>query len=105
MNRKEIRIEELRQEFSKKDKEVDVKIERIRKKIDKLEKLRKEVGEISTHLFWVKQSLFYEYQEKIQELCDHSKHRVGKRENMRDDSSFRYWLFCSNCKADLGFED
>lgn len=105
MNKKELRIEELRRERDKRIKEIDVKKDRIRKREQKLIKLLKEVEEISSHLYYVKSSLKYEYEEKIQKLCDHKKHPVRKSLNMRDDASFKYWVYCSNCDADLGHTD
>lgn len=105
MNKKEQRIEELRKERQKKLKEIDVKRNRIRKREEKLTKLLKEVQEISSHLYWVKTNIKYEYEHKIQKLCDHKKYPVRKTSNMRDDASFKYWVFCSNCDADLGYTD
>lgn len=46
----------------------------------------------------------YEYESRIQKICKHEKYPVRKRENMRDDASFKYWVECSVCGIDLRYE-
>jgi hypothetical protein len=70
----------------------------------KVENKLKELQQISQYIHNQRCKLEYEFEDKIQAICNHSEYPVKKRMNMRDDASFQYWISCSNCNKDIGHE-
>lgn len=69
-----------------------------------LENKLKELQQISQDIHHQRCKLQYEFEDNIQSICNHSEYPVNKRQNLRDDASFKYWLSCSNCDKDIGHE-
>lgn len=98
------RMDQLKNEQIRIEKQYKKQLSKIKSQIyilqDKLSVLDKEYSRIH---FEMRQK-HYEYEHKIQKICKHDKYPVRKRENMRDDASFKYWVSCSNCGIDLRHE-
>jgi len=69
------------------------------KSIDKIE----EKIEILQSQKFKQQSRIYKRTEAKQKRCKHND-GVRRSLNCRDDASFKYWLFCKKCGADMGSE-
>ena len=98
------RIDKLKQEQEKTDKHYMKLMDRLSKKEHILQKKIDELGRQYDKLNFDRSEKYYAYEKKIQKICKHDKYPVCKSANLRDDASFNYWLYCSNCDADLGHE-
>lgn len=97
----EEKIIKLKQEQEKTEKDFQRQLKTIRNKINKLQERISILDKESSKVYSLSRTKHYLYEEKIQKLCRHDKYPVRKRENLRDDASFKYWVSCSNCNADL----
>ncbi len=86
--------------------EPEVIISKIKKREDilyaRIHKIEKEIDDLVSQMF--KQQM--RIQNRIKAKQKRCKHNDGVRRtlNCRDDASFKYWLFCKKCGADMGSE-
>ena len=68
----------------------------------RIHKIEKEIDVLNNQMF--KQQM--RIQNKVKAKQKRCKHKDGVRRtlNCRDDASFKYWLFCKKCGADMGSE-
>lgn len=98
------RIDKLKQEQQNTQKQFDKELKKLRDRINKLQQKMDILNKESSKLYFESRKKHYYYEEKIQKICKHDKYPVRKRENMRDDASFKYWVSCSCCGIDLRHE-
>lgn len=98
------RIDKLKQEQEKTEKQYMKMMDKLSKKEHILQAKIDELGRQYSKLNFERSTKYYAYENKIQKLCKHDRYPVRKSANLRDDASFDNWLYCSNCDADLGHD-
>lgn len=71
-----------------------IKIDKLKDEIDALRKLS-----------FKQEMILSDRKTQKQKRCKHDYEDIRRTRNIRDDASFKFWVFCKKCDADIGCID